>query len=259
MAMQIVEIIAHRGASYDAPENTLAALRLGWQQADLVEIDIHQTSDGEIVLIHDDNTKRTAGLDKRVADQTLAEIRQLDAGIWKDARFTGEKNPTLDEAIEAMPDGKRLVIEVKCGAEVIPALQRSLERSGKSEQQFVIIAFSHTTLKAIKVALPEITMYWLQGFKENQQPGQITPTVDTLIQQAKDAHVEGVNLAYTGPIDAAFVRQIHAAGLKCYVWTVDSPDEARRLIAAGVDGITTNRPAWLCQQIDSATAPVQPR
>ena len=243
--MIAVEIIAHRGASYDAPENTLASVQLGWQQADLVEIDIHLTRDSKIVVMHDGNTKRTAGVDKNITDQTLAELRQLDVGKWKDPRFAGEKIPTLDEVIEAMPSGKRLVIEVKCGSEIIPALKQTLANSRKSSEQFVIIAFSQPTIKELKKAFPQIRMYWLSGFS----PDTHMPTVEELIWQAKDADVEGVNIAYNGPIDASFVQQVKAAGLDCYVWTVDSPEDARRLIAAGIDGITTNRPAWLCQQI----------
>ena len=247
---QATEIIAHRGASYDAPENTLSAVRLGWQQqADAVEIDIFLSKDGQIVLQHDSSTKRTTGVDKKVADQTVSELRQLDAGRWKGERFANEKIPLLDEVIETIPPGKRLVIEVKCGPEVIPALKESLARSGRPDKDFLIIAFSHPTLHAIKKALPRVEAYWLIGFRKDEATGAFLPTADALIRRAKAAGFEGVNLSYKGPVDAAYVRQIKVAGLKCYFWTVDSPEEARRLITAGVDGITTNRPGWLRKQV----------
>ena len=249
-AARATEIIAHRGASYDAPENTLSAVRLGWQQrADAVEIDVFLSKDGQVVLHHDDNTRRTTGVDRKVADQTLADLRQLDAGRWKDARFAGEKIPVLDEVIETIPPGKRLVIEVKCGPEIIPALRQSLARSGRPDRDFLIIAFSHSTLHAIKKTLPRIEVYWLSGFRKDEAAGGFLPTARELISRAKAAGFEGINLSYKGPVDAAFVRQVKDAGLKCYAWTVDSPEEARRLIAAGVDGITTNRPAWLREQV----------
>ncbi len=133
--------------------------------------------------------------------------------------------------------------------EVIPALKESLQRSGKADTSFVIIGFSHPTMQAIKKALPNIEAYWLSSFTADAQTGVLHPTVDELIQKANAAGVEGINLSYRGPIDAAFVKQVKEAGLKCYVWTVDSPDDARRLIAAGVDGMTTNRPAWLREQL----------
>lgn len=246
------DIIAHRGASYDAPENTLSSIRLGWQQnADAVEIDIFLTKDGKIVLQHDPNTKRTTGVDKKIVDQTLEEIQQLDAGRWKDAKFAGEKIPTLDEVIETIPSGKRLVIEVKCGPEVIPALKESLARSKKPSKSFILIGFSHATMVELKKALPEIEEYWLSSFVTDEKTGVMHPTVDELIREAKVAGVEGINLSYKGPIDAAFVKQVKDAGLKCLVWTVDSPEVARRLVAAGVDGITTNRPAWLREQLQT--------
>lgn len=99
-----VDIIGHRGASHDAPENTLAAFKLGWEQgADAVELDIWLTKDGKIVCLHDADTKRTTGVLKKAADSTLAELRTLDAGTWKDAKWRGEKIPTLTEALAAIP------------------------------------------------------------------------------------------------------------------------------------------------------------
>jgi len=89
-----MEIIGHRGASFDAPENTLASFRRGWEQhADAVELDIRQTKDGRIVVIHDQDTQRVTGVNRLVEEQTLEEIRQLDAGVWKDSRWVGEKVP----------------------------------------------------------------------------------------------------------------------------------------------------------------------
>src|SRR3954454_10841881 len=91
-----VEIIGHRGASFDAPENTVASFRLGYEQkADACELDVYLTKDGRIVVIHDKDTRRTAGVDRPVVQQTLDELKKLDAGKWKGDRFAGEKIPTL--------------------------------------------------------------------------------------------------------------------------------------------------------------------
>src|SRR5262249_49337084 len=90
------EIIPHRGASYVAPENTLCAIRAGWDEgADAVESDFRLTRDGQIVAIHDESTRRTAGVEGLVAQQTLAELQSLDVGQWKDVRYRGERIPTL--------------------------------------------------------------------------------------------------------------------------------------------------------------------
>src|SRR5262245_58707114 len=102
------EIIAHRGSSFSAPENTLAAVRLGWRQgADAAEGDFRLTADGQIVCVHDKTFKRTAGIDHPVAEMTLAEIERLDAGSWKSPEFAGERVPTLDQLLATVPERKR--------------------------------------------------------------------------------------------------------------------------------------------------------
>jgi glycerophosphoryl diester phosphodiesterase len=243
------EIIAHRGASHDAPENTLAALRLGWEQgADADELDIHLSKDGQIVVIHDPTTKRNIGVDKPVVEQTLDELRALDAGRWKDAKWTGEKLPTLAEALDTIPDGRRMFIEIKCGPEVLPELERVVKASGRKPAQMAIIAFDYPTAKQAKERLPELQVYLLASFKADKKTGKI-PDLPTLIEKAKAAGLDGLDLDYKFPIDAAFVAKVKAAKLQFYVWTVNDAEAARRLAQAGVDGITTDRPAWLREQL----------
>lgn len=245
-----VDIIAHRGASHDAPENTLAAFKLGWQQrADAVELDIWLTKDGKIVVCHDADTKRTTGIAKKIPESTLTELRVLDAGSWKDPKWKGEKLPTLDETLALIPDGKRLVIEIKCGVEVLPELERVLKAAGKPASQLVIISFSYPVCTDAKKLFPKIPVLFLSSFKQDKASGAWTPTPASLIAKAKAANLDGLNLAFKGPLDAAFVQQTHAAGLKFYVWTVDEAEVAKKLLAAGADGITTNRPEWLREQL----------
>lgn len=245
-----VDIIAHRGASHDAPENTLAAFKLGWQQrADAVELDIWLTKDGKIVVCHDANTKRTTGTTKKIPESTLAELRTLEAGSWKDPKWKSEKLPTLTEALALIPAGKRLVIEIKCGPEVLPELERDLKASGKPASQLVIISFKYDVCAEAKKLFPKIPVLYLSSFKQDEATGAWTPTPAELIQKAKAAGLEGINLSYKGPLDAAFVKQTHAAGLKFYVWTVNDADVARKLVAAGADGLTTDRPEWLREQL----------
>ncbi len=245
-----MDIIAHRGASHDAPENTLAAFKLGWQQrADAVELDIWLTKDGKLVVCHDADTKRTTGTAAKIPESTLADLRALDAGAWKAPQWKGELLPTLDEALALIPDGKRLVIEIKCGVEVLPELERVIKAAGKPAAQLVIISFSHPVCAAAKKLFPQIPVLYLASFKQDKATGAWSPTPDSLIAKAKAAQLDGLNLAWQGPLDAAFVQQTHAAGLQLYVWTVDDPEAARRLVAAGVDGLTTNRPEWLRAQL----------
>src|SRR5690349_6499814 len=125
LSLPAVDIVAHRGASFDAPENTVASAKLGWEQkADAVEIDIYLSKDGRIVVLHDADTKRTAGSVGKVVESTAEHLRTLDAGSWKGADWKGEKIPFLEEIIATVPEGGRLFIEIKCGPEILPELER---------------------------------------------------------------------------------------------------------------------------------------
>jgi glycerophosphoryl diester phosphodiesterase len=248
---QAVEIIGHRGASYDAPENTLASFRLGYeQQADADELDIHLTRDGKIVVIHDFDTARTGGNTNKVVDQTFDEIRRLNLGAWGKWKGKGfsEKIPTLDEVLALVPDGRRLFIEIKCGPEVLPALERSLQQAGKKPEQTVIIGFGYDTVKQAKAKFPQLQVLWLAGADSKTKK---YPPVEELISKAKAARLDGLDLEKGFSIDRQFAQAVHNAGLKLYTWTVDTTDTAQAEVGAGVDGITTNRPGWLREQLVS--------
>lgn len=244
-----VEIIAHRGASHDAPENTLSAMKLGWKQkADAVELDLWFSKDGKIIVFHDSTTKRYDGKARPIGSLTLAEARQLDVGTWKGEAFKGERIPSLESILETIPAGKRAVIEIKCGPEIVPELVRVLQGTGRRSNDFAVISFRHDTLAASKAALPAIEHYFLYGYEKDKKTGQL-PELAPLIKRAKDSGFDGLNLHHGWPIDKAFVGKVKDAGLKMYVWTVDDSAVAQRLVDAGVDGITTNRPEWLRNQL----------
>jgi len=243
-----VELIAHRGESADAPENTLAAFRLAWERGvPAIELDVHLTRDGQAIVIHDANTRRTTGVAKVVRESALDELRGLDAGSWKGARWAGERLPTLAEALATIPAGRptRTFIEIKVGPEAVPAVAAAVRGSGRTPAQLAIISFNLEAVAEAKRQLPEIPAYYLSGFARDTTTGAWTPSIDELFRRARDARVDGLDLAAAGPLDEEAVRRIRGAGLGLYVWTVDDPDVARRMAALGVDGITSNRAAWL--------------
>jgi glycerophosphoryl diester phosphodiesterase len=243
-----VEIVAHRGGAPEAPENTVAAFKLGYgQNADADELDIYLTKDGQVVVIHDPTTKRTTGVDLKVAEATLEELKALDSGSLKGAKWTGEKIPTLAEALATIPDGKRMFIEIKCGPEVLPALEAVMKASGKKTEQLAIIGFGYETMRQAKQRMPQTAVYWLASPKEGKA-AEPTP-VEELIAKAKAAGLDGLDLNSKFPIDVDFVGKVKAAGLKLYTWTVDDSAVAAKQAEAGVDGITTNRPGWLREQL----------
>jgi glycerophosphoryl diester phosphodiesterase len=246
------QIIAHRGASHDAPENTLSSFKLGYQQnADADELDIYLTRDNKVVVIHDGDTGRTSGVTNRIASSTSEELRRLDVGNWgpwKGKGFT-EKIPLLEEVLPLIPDGKRLFIEIKCGPEVLPELKRVLASSGKTPAQTAIIGFGYDVVKQAKAVLPNLEVCWLVTRDKKTKE---YPPIEELIPKARAANLDGLDLEAGFPIEKAFVQKVHSAGLRLYTYTVDDPAVARRQAEAGVDGITTNRPGWLREQLAAA-------
>lgn len=245
-----VEIVAHRGASWDAPENTLASMRLAWeQQADAIEMDCFLSRDGQIVVIHDADTRRTAGVGSKVADLTFEQLRRLDVGRWKDPRFAGERIPTLAEVLQTVPAGKRAFIEIKCGPEILPELGRVLKASGLKPEQTVIISFSEEVIAAAKKQYPERPAYWIAVLAPRNGKGQVRK-VEEVIATAKRIGAEGVDLSADARLlTAEYARTIREAGLFLSVWTVNDVELARAMIRVGVQSITTDRPGWLREQL----------
>lgn len=243
------EIEAHRGENTVAPENTLPSFKLAWARGDdAIELDIHLTSDGKVIVCHDASTKRTTNQALKIKDSTLEQLEQLDAGSWKAPKYAGTKLPLLSQVLATIPDGKRCFIEIKVGPEIAAPLKKVIEESGKTAQQTPIISFHAPALAEAKKLMPDHQCYLLTSFKKDKQTQAWTPTVEELIQKAKSIHADGLDVSYKGPVDRDFIDKVHAAGLQMYVWvtdgtrtTWDTPEIARRLAAAGVDGITTNK------------------
>ncbi|MHC4309775.1 MAG: glycerophosphodiester phosphodiesterase family protein [Planctomycetota bacterium] len=240
-----VEIIAHRGASYLAPENTMASVMLGWEKEADVEVDVHLSKDNRIVVIHDASTKHITGTDLKVKETISRELRKLDYGSFKGQEFAGEQIPFLDEVLKTIPPERKLYVEIKCGKEVLPFLRQTIIESGRISQ-IVIIGFDIEVVTSSK-ELIDVPTYWLKGTDKVKETDEWIPHDSKLVQMVKDRGLDGLDVHYVG-VTKEFVDAVKAAGQKLYVWTVDDPQEAKRLIELGVSGITTNRPAWLREQ-----------
>jgi glycerophosphoryl diester phosphodiesterase len=238
-------IIGHRGASFDAPENTLASFKLAFEQnADGIEGDFYLTKDGRIVCIHDKRTKRTAGgVDLDVTSSTLEELRRLDFGAWKNPKYAGERIPTLEEVLAVVPAGKLLCIEIKCGPEILPALEETLSKSRVSGGQIRIISFNADVIAAAKQRLPRIKAHWISDYKQDKKTNQWSPTRETILKTLKGCRADGYNSqANFTFFDKGLVDRLKSMGLETQAWTVDKPADAKRLKEMGVFAITTNRP-----------------
>jgi glycerophosphoryl diester phosphodiesterase len=250
-----VEIIAHRGASADAPENTLAAMNAAWAQgADAVELDIYLSKDGRLIVFHDTTTRRFENPARKIVDLTLDEARLLDVGLWKSERFKGERVPLLEDVLATIPRGKRAVLELKSGAEIVPELARVLTAVARPAGETCIISFSHSALEASKKALPGLQHYFLSGWKRDEKTGS-GPDFDALLEKAKSAGFDGLNLSQDWPLEPGMVARAGAAGMKLMVWTVNDARLARRLEALGIDAITTDRPGALRSDLSAAFLP----
>ncbi len=238
-AFSQVEIIAHRGASFDAPENTVASAKAAWQQnADAVEIDVYPSTDNRVIVIHDRTTKRVSGVDYKVTETKSSKLRKLDVGSWKDKTYAGEKIPFVDEVLKTIPEGKSLVIEIKSGSEILPYLKKAIDKSGKIDQ-IKFIAFGWETILDTKKAFPDNKCYWLSSVKEG---------LDAKIEESAKLGLDGVDLQ-SKVIDQQVMDQCKKLDLEVLAWTVDDPAEAKRIADLGVLAITTNRPGWLKDQL----------
>lgn len=236
-------LVAHRGASHDAPENTLPAFQLAWQQsADAIEGDFHLTSDGKIICVHDKDTARVTGKKLVVARTTLTELRSLDAGAWFDARFAGTRLPTFAEVAATVPPGKRFFIEIKCGPEIVPILLADLKTSRLTNDQIVVISFQSSVIAELKKQSPATTAYWLSAFGKSTP---LSPSPEKAIAICKEIGANGFSSQSDARVDAAYVAAVRAAGLEYHSWTIDDPAVARRFLDFGVATLTTNRPAFL--------------
>ena len=238
-----IDIVAHRGVSSIAPENTLASINMAWQLGANVEVDVHLTKDHQIVAIHDKSTRRTAGIHHVVKDTTYESLKKLDVGRFKGRAFQGESIPLLSQILETMPSSRMLFVEIKCGAEILPYLDREFNRSGK-RHQMTIIGFELKTVTAAKERMPDIPTYWLRATRKDRAKKRQLPHDVAWIQAAKQRRLDGLDVHAAG-VTRAFAHAVKRANLKLYVWTVDNIKTARRLAWYGVTGITTNRPEFL--------------
>jgi len=244
-------IIAHRGASFDAPENTLPSFQLAWEQsADGIEGDFMLTADGEIICFHDVETQRLAGQAGIIKELTLAQLQTLDVGRWKGEHWTGTRIPTLREVLGVIPAGKKFVVELKDGPEIVEPFGRILAASSLDPADLLVITLIEETAAECRRQLPHLKQHWLSGYKQDDR-GEWRPDAGEVIAAVKRLGAAGFgSFAQPNHFDAAFVAQLRVAGIdEFHVWTVDDPDVARFYYDLGAWGITTNRPQYIREHL----------
>ncbi len=238
-------IIAHRGASGSAPENTLAAIRLAAEHgARWIEIDVNISADGIPVLFHDDGLSRCSNGHGLVIEHSLDTLKSLDCGSWFSEQFTGEKIATFDECLELATEcNLGINLEIKpCSGWELPTTDAisQLINSKKTLPPIVVSSFSHLVMQRATTSLPELPRSSLFLVAP--------PDWHTLLEEvdASNIHLHGNSL-----LTKKQVADFKASGLGVYCYTVNTTDEAKALFDIGVDGVFTNYPQMLLEHMDS--------
>ena len=249
-------IIAHRGASSTAPENTLMAFLLAFMQgADGIEADLRLTADQHLVAVHDADMRRTAGSPLRVERTPLARLRELDASKQKGKKSQGQKVPTLEEILGLLPTGKRLVLDLKSGPESLPVLAQVLKGASIDPAFVRIAAFDIDVLTAAQSTLPDVPRLLLSERRWTDRKDCWLPELRMLEVAAKSVNAIGVSLdARSLQGESDVVTTLAEAGLETHVWTVNRIPNARRFAEMGVHSITTDYPGHLLAGLSPVSA-----
>ena len=226
---QQVLVIAHRGASEAAPENTMAAFRLGADLgADFVELDVQESADGEVVVVHDSDLMKVGGSPLKIWEAPGAALRAVDIGSRKGPQFASERVPTLAEVFALTKGRVRVVVELKSYGHSQRLEERVVEivEAAGVVNETIFMSLDHDMTRRLKQLRPS----WKVGVLVAKAIGDVTSLgADFLAVQASLA-------------TRAFVRRAHRAGQDVYVWTVNDPAWMFAAMANGVDGLITDRP-----------------
>lgn len=234
----MVEVIGHRGASSEAPENTLAANRLAFQQnADGIEIDVRLTKDHKLVCMHDKSTRRTADQELVIKESTLKKLKSLDVGLWKGMKWKGETIPTLEEVLEEIPENKNIFIEIKTGTESIDPLIEDIQKSKIDNGCITVISFHQEVVKEVKQSMESLNVNLLIAFSGPEEVSN-----EEVLQKLTEFKLDGVGGENHSRLSHAFVAPILEANKKVHVWTVDDIEQAKIYKELGLSSITTNVP-----------------
>ncbi len=230
-------MIAHRGASAQRPENTLPAYALAVEQrADMIEIDLHLTRDGAVVITHDESLAGLGGAGE-IADATLAEVRALDAG-------GGERVPTLDEVLDGFGSAIAFNLEIKWGGKgLYPGLEEIALEAVTSRgllERTLFSSFKDPVLAKLRALSGEARLALLLSPRDAARP----------VERARAVGAEALN-PWFRLVTGGLVEDAHAAGLAVFPYTVDPERQMRRLLDLGVNGLFTNHPARMRRLVDS--------
>lgn len=240
-------IVAHRGASLDAPENTLAAFVLAWMQgADAIEGDFRLTKDGHVVCIHDEETGRTTNRALSVHKSTLSALKELDAGSWYSPQWKKQSIPTLEEVLDSLPPGKLLFADLKSDRRILKPIARILSHARDRQKQVVLMSFDPAIVGETREVFPDNKVLWLVNRRRQLVSTPWTPSREEIMEVLDATKADGLNCNAPGiGYDHKLADRVLKAGKELHTWTVNRGSNAKKLLELGVQSITTDRPGWL--------------
>jgi len=225
-----VLIMAHRGAAGAAPENTLASVeRAIADNADFVEIDVQETSDGEVVVIHDSDLMKVGSTNLKIWDATYEQLQSIDVGSWFSSEFSGERVPKLEQVLTLCREKVRVNIELKYYGHDKRLEEKVVEivETTDMASQIVVMSLKYDAIEKMRKLRPD----WTLGLLTAKAVGNLTKL---------DADFLAV---HTGLVNGNFVRSAHRRGKKVFAWTVNDALQMSKMISRGVDGLITDEPA----------------
>ncbi|NND05813.1 MAG: hypothetical protein HKN87_05495 [Saprospiraceae bacterium] len=233
--------IAHRGASYLAPENSKASMNLAWElKAAGAECDVMLTRDHQVILFHDKDGKRLLDRDLVISETDYDDVKKLPLKL-KDgnlAKYQGATIPLLKDILVDLPKNQLLVIEIKDKIEILPHLKKVVDTHWK-QGSIAFIAFDYNTILEIKKLYPKVPCYYLSSTIED---------IEKRFEGIKTSDLDGVDLNFN-IIDAKLVKRFRDVNKEVWCWTVNTPEDASKMLELGVSYITTDRPKWLTTQL----------
>ncbi|HZY10950.1 MAG TPA: glycerophosphodiester phosphodiesterase family protein, partial [Bacteroidota bacterium] len=227
-------------------ENTLVAFKraidLG---ATMLELDVHQTNDSHLVVIHDETVDRTTNGDGKIKDLSLAQIKLLDAGSWFSPEYAGEKIPTLGEVFDITPDSISLLIELKEGSIEYPGIEERvarLIRERDAQHRVILKSFDDDILKRLRKLAPDVRR--LKVFVTQISFLGIIIERGLNFGTVLNDSVQYVQHYWFG-LTQSFIDEAHRKGYKVFAWDVNDRDRMKDLVEIGIDGIETDHPDWV--------------
>ena len=240
-------LIAHRGESVDAPENTLPAYKTAVERGFGFECDVYLSKDGRVFTFHDRDMKRTTNgaNTNKCADVTWDEISRLDVGgwgKWKGSKFSPTRPALLEEVLQLARDGRCIYVEVKPGPEIVPYIKKVFSAQKKATpKNTLFISFDKESCKALKERMPAYKVYWITSSKHWDVAGYPPVTAKDVIAAMRETGADGVDCHFDPTVvTKEMVAEVRRAGYEFHVWTVDKLDDTEEAFRRGVQTVTTN-------------------